>query len=287
MSISKVVSAAVLVVSLSVAAAGQEAEPVNDHAIINSITEIGGQIADGGKAVSGKTLIEQLSKTKASLELPKKAPSVNGGPDDVYSTAKKATVVMAGIYKCDKCSKWHPNCASGFIVSPDGLVVTNYHVVNQPNNAVLVAMLSDGRILKVMSVEASSRQDDVAILRLDLGSDAKNLPYLGVAKSPAPAGADAFCLSHPEQQFYTFTRGMVSRYARYNNGGEGDRMVITTDYARGSSGGPILNSKAQVIGLVSSTRSIYYSEQDKIQRDLQMVLHFCVPASSIWKLLSR
>jgi S1-C subfamily serine protease len=63
-------------------------------------------------------------------------------------------------------------------------------------------------------------------------------------------------------------------------------MTVTADYAKGSSGGPVFNETGEVVGMVSSTNSIYTESgpgQDKMtpKGQLQMVIRNCVPADAI------
>jgi S1-C subfamily serine protease len=57
-------------------------------------------------------------------------------------------------------------------------------------------------------------------------------------------------------------------------------MSITADYAKGSSGGPVFNDRGEVVGMVSSTSSLYYQtdspEAPKEKGPLQMVIKNCV-----------
>jgi S1-C subfamily serine protease len=61
-------------------------------------------------------------------------------------------------------------------------------------------------------------------------------------------------------------------------------MSITADYARGSSGSPVLDDSGAVVGMVADTRSIYYTIDHGAQQNLQMVVKECVPSASILKL---
>ena len=63
------------------------------------------------------------------------------------------------------------------------------------------------------------------------------------------------------------------------------RMAITADYAKGSSGAPVLNSEGEVVGMVSATNSIYYTREKGQNQNLQMVVKLCIPVAAISKLL--
>jgi V8-like Glu-specific endopeptidase len=67
----------------------------------------------------------------------------------------------------------------------------------------------------------------------------------------------------------------------------GRRMAITADYAKGSSGAPVFNRKGQVVGVVSSTSSIYYSVENGKKENLQMVVKNCIPVESIRELIQK
>jgi S1-C subfamily serine protease len=109
-------------------------------------------------------------------------------------------------------------------------------------------------------------------------------------------------LSHPDNAFYSLTEGVVSRYFVYRNQGKATTMLATTaEFAVGSSGAPLLDDCGNVIGMVSSTSSIYSGpatmdgegeisgsapEADS-NGDLQMVMKMCVPSADILKLLGK
>ena len=204
-------------------------------------------------------------------------------PSRVYAELSPSVLVVGGIYKCTRCPRWHASIATGFVVSRSGAFVTTCHVVNAKDRHTLVAMTRDGRVFPVSGVLAASEADDVAILQLDAGGEA--FEPLALAQSAA-VGEAVRVISHPDRRLYALTRGHVSRHAVRAKGGKRvETLEITADFARGSSGAPVLNAKGAVVGLVRSTHSVYYKRESDKQQRLQMVFKQCVPARSILKLI--
>ncbi|MFB2935097.1 S1C family serine protease [Aerosakkonemataceae cyanobacterium BLCC-F154] len=131
---------------------------------------------------------------------------------------------------------------SGSIISRDGLVLTNAHVIqNAPRT--LTVTLADGRRLPADVVAFGDRGLDLAILKI---RGQNNLPTVPLAGSGAvQVGQRAFAIGNPFGRFQgTFTVGIVSRIDR-------ERGLIQTDAAinPGNSGGPLLNSQGELIGV--------------------------------------
>ena len=237
---------------------------------------------EGKKVTSLAELNRQLNRKKTKVAIPKKKPS-QFSPDEIYERCKSSVLMIGRIYKCDKCTKWHVGSASAFAITSDGIIATNYHVVENKDGATLGAMDLSGKTYAVTEVLAASKADDVAILRLK-GARLTPLPLAGEA---APVGSDVSVISHPDGRYFTMTKGDVSRYylSRAKNM-LAPRMAITADYAKGSSGAPVLNSKGEVVGMVSATNSIYYTKVRGQNQNLQMVIKSCIPVEAINKLLN-
>ena len=256
----------------------RQAKPavINDRAIIGQMTREATRMMDSDEAVSMESLIEQLKKEpRAKLGLPA---GKGGRAEDV----QKAIAVVGGVYKCKSCTRWHVAPASGFLIAED-LVVTNYHVVNQPERSALAVRLFDGRVFMVESVVVASERYDLAVVRI---------PNTGITPvtlgQAAPVGAKVDLISHPNQKFYTLTEGRVARYFMTQR----DRktvpaMAITADFGRGSSGAPVLNEAGEVVGIAASTESLYYTENDDDQKNLQMVFKNCVPVSQLKEIIGE
>jgi S1-C subfamily serine protease len=259
---------------------------VDDRAVNLRLSQLGGQLIDTGKTTPIEDLVQQLSTKRCQLTLPK----IDTRPmttSELYKKVKDSVVIIGGLYKCNKCSKWHANGATGFVIASTGVVLTNHHVVNNKNKKTLVAMTASGDVLPVTKVLAANEDVDLAILQVE----GKVPPPLPMALSPeaAPIGSRISVISHPAGQYYTYTGGMVSRYvkSRSKTGAMVDHVSITADYARGSSGGPVLNDRGEVIGIVKSTQPIFYRMTNGKGENLQMVVKLCIPSASILQLINQ
>ncbi|KAF3996353.1 DegQ family serine endoprotease [Glaciimonas immobilis] len=139
---------------------------------------------------------------------------------------------------------------SGFIISSDGLILTNAHVVDGAQE--VTVKLTDRREFKA-KVLGSDKQSDIAVIRID----AKNLPTVQIG-NPAQTrvGEPVLAIGSPYGFENTATAGIVSAKSRSL---PDDNYVpfIQTDVAvnPGNSGGPLFNIKGQVIGINSQIYS--------------------------------
>jgi len=240
-------------------------------------------LMEAGKVTAVSELIKQLDRRQCKIKplAPQADPLT---PAQIYPRCKPAVLVVAGLYKCPRCTRWHTMLASGVLIDPAGVFLTNYHVVKNTNNKAIVAMTADGKVYPVTEVLAASAAEDVAVARLDTGS--RRLAALPIA-THAPVGAPVTVISHPTNRFYLLTAGIVSRYQKAKRANKlVDMMTITADFGRGSSGGPVLNDRGAVVGMVASTSSVYYPAKKGKKEQLQMVFKQCIPAAAILKLLA-
>ncbi len=142
---------------------------------------------------------------------------------------------------------------SGFLVSADGMIVTNRHVVDQ-EGAEYTVFLNDGTKHKA-TVVARDQLNDIAVLKID----GNNLPFLSFADSASlKVGQTAIAIGNSLGELRnTVSTGVVSGLSRSITAGDGLGQreelneVIQTDAAinPGNSGGPLLNLSGQVIGV--------------------------------------
>ncbi len=134
---------------------------------------------------------------------------------------------------------------SGVIVSPDGYVLTNNHVVDQATK--VKVLLPDKRELSARVV-GSDPKTDIAVLKID----GAGFPVLGFADSSKTQVGDlVFAVGNPFGVGQTVTMGIVSATGRGNLGIEDYEDFIQTDAAinPGNSGGALVNAAGQVVGI--------------------------------------
>jgi serine protease Do len=145
---------------------------------------------------------------------------------------------------------------SGFIVSKDGLILTNNHVVADANKVTVV--LSDRREFdaKVIGRDATT---DVAVIKID----GQNLPTVPLGNDEtARVGDWVLAIGNPLGLDFTVTQGIVSAKGRGGFTGLYDSPYAVVDYIQtdapinpGNSGGPLVNVRGEVVGMNAAIAS--------------------------------
>jgi len=258
----------------------------DDRRIKASIEQQGRALHDAGKTVTNDKLLEQLDERKSYNAPPPAPATLTKDGEQLYDKVEDGVLVVSGLYLCGRCDKLHGGNASGFVISGDGLAVTNYHVVESKRNVTMVARLRDGSVVPIVEVLAANRADDVALIRLgseDAQGEAVDFSPVPITRS-AKVGEPVHAVTHPSGRFYHYASGEVARFymqRRARNQPPVRRIGVTAEYAKGSSGGPIFNDAGQVVAMVCSTNTVYYNNEDGDPRNPQMVFRDCVPYASI------
>ncbi len=204
----------------------------------------------GAGAIAPELLLPGMSPSRPALAQTDEATSIR-----VYQQASPAVVAIES----------SGGRGSGSILSTDGLVLTNAHVVR--NAREVRVRLQDGRQFTGDVVGFAANQVDLAAIRLR--GNPRNLPTIAIAPGPVQVGQRAFAIGSPFGLQGTFTTGIVSRI-------DTQRNLIQTDAAinPGNSGGPLLNSSGQMIGV---NTSIFTTGQ----RQGNIGIGFAIPTSQV------
>ena len=140
------------------------------------------------------------------------------------------------------------NQGSGFLISSDGYILTNDHVVGDAARDGITVRLKDGRKFPASLIGLDDKSD-LAVIKID----AKDLPTVELGDSDsAKVGQFAFAIGAPFELPYTFTVGVISAKGRTNlTDSRSYEEYIQTDASinPGNSGGPLCDIDGRVIGV--------------------------------------
>lgn len=209
---------------------------------------------------------------------------------DIYKRLEKSVFIVWKLYgRTLKNIEGISVHATAFAISENGIMVTNHHVLAQlidtssrlyDMDSTLFLTDVNGNIFGIDSVLSYNERSDAAIFKI------KNVHNVAIHPLPfgkeAQIGSSVYLLSHPDGFPYYFSSGIVARNSVFGEPGErSPRMDVTADYAKGSSGGAFVDQYGGVIGMVSTTHSIYGSGRD----NFQMVVKQTVPVRLIRDLI--
>lgn len=132
---------------------------------------------------------------------------------------------------------------SGFVYK-SGLVVSNLHVFERATGAI-VKSVKTGRTATATEVVAMNAKEDLVVFRIDTFE----IPPLSIGDSSlVRTGDEIYVASNPKGLEATFSKGIVSSIRQ-----EADLIQIDAAISQGSSGGPLVNASAEVVGIVKSS----------------------------------
>jgi S1-C subfamily serine protease len=195
-------------------------------------------------------------------------PVLGEGVRDLLARVRPAVVQIKGFFGANTAQAFH---GTGFAVAPDGVLMTNYHVVAQqvlyPDKYRLEYRTSDGAIGKIMVLAIDVRHD-LAVVRAEGFAPAP----LRIDPAVPTKGSRAYAVGFPLDVGLTITEGI-------SNGRVEDSFDARVHYSGaingGMSGGPALNAAGEVIGVnVAGYR-------------FEQLVSFLVPAAHLRPLIDR
>mgnify|MGYP002152533169 CR=1 FL=1 len=190
-------------------------------------------------------------------------------PQELYQQTKAGSVYI-NTFVLDEFY----NFGSGSVIGENGIILTNYHVVEGAEK--IAVTFADETTYPVTDMIAVDPEKDIAVLQIDTS----DLPALPLGSSAAVAiGDTTYAVGHPENLLFTFSEGIVSGIREFTKTGEGRQFQITNPISAGSSGGALINERGELIGL--PVASLEYAQNTvQVQN-----INFAVPISSVVELL--
>ncbi len=163
---------------------------------------------------------------------------------DIPAIAKAANGVIVSIITADKNGNAVAQ-GTGFLVSRDGRIVTNYHVIKDASSA--IAKLPDGAFYEVEGVVAFDKARDLAVIK----AHGQNFRVVSLGNSDrVQVGEEIVAIGSPLSLESTVSSGIVSGIRNIENEG-GNFLQITAPISPGSSGGPLFDMAGDVVGITT------------------------------------
>lgn len=241
----------------------QRAHPAAEPAVPDSLAgqEQPATVGAGYRAAAAQDLTYQLNQSRRNAitqAIEKVAPAVLGinvtqVREYRYRSPFWDDPVFRGLFPERIYRQKVENLGSGFIISPDGYIVTNEHVVHNAAEILVTTTAGEQYKAQIVGIDYYS---DIALLKVD----AQNLPAVEMGNSDSVIiGEWAIALGNPFGLFDvgdqpSVTVGVISAVNRdFNRTPEGrvykDMLQTDASINRGNSGGPLVNSAGEVIGM--------------------------------------
>lgn len=206
-------------------------------------------------------------------------------PEKIFSLNKKAVVFITTYNLLGEPTGY----GSGFILAANGVVATNLHLVKDA--ASISIKTTDDRILTPIGVLHIDDKNDIALIKIKVK---ENVEYFKV-KTGDPqkleVGEKIYALGNPKGIESTFSEGIVSGIREIKSGVK--LIQITAPISPGSSGGPLINRKGEVVGittfLVEQGQNLNFAYPINVietEIDVNKIIYTFPDLKANWKLVS-
>ena len=216
-------------------------KPIVSSPIVPAITPMAPEM------IASSTTLSQIELSSSSVEM------------SVKSIYKKYNSAVFMIYTSDDKGIVQ---GSGFFVNKDGLAISNYHVFQGSYKGKEVIKLSNGKTYRVKEVLAYSKKYDYILFSVE-GS---KFNYIPVTKRGYEIGDEVYAIGSPKGMENTLSNGLISQSH------EDYYIQISVPIDHGSSGGALINSYGEVIGITSGGRDDSGANLN-FARDIRAIFH--------------
>jgi serine protease Do len=220
-------------------------------------------------------VIERLGKSVVNIQTEGKDES--GNPAAGIDPANPFDFLLQGPNRKRKFT----SLGSGFVIHPDGYIVTNHHVVEGASK--IMVSFKDEKKPKTATVVGSDPKTDLALLKLE-EKGAFDAAPLGDSETIRP-GDWVIAIGNPFRLGHTATLGIVSAVSRKLPGGKPYDDFIQTDASinPGNSGGPLFNSRGEVVGVSTAI----YSRGGLLGGGGSIGIGFAIPVNLVKSIITQ
>lgn len=158
-------------------------------------------------------------------------------PSEIYERLSSA------VFKIHTSTGYEGFQGSGFFISNDGIAVSNYHVFQGTTIGYENIILSDGSTYKLAEVYHKNEEYDFIIFKVNINQEVN---YIKIANTTPKVGEKIYTIGSPLGLDNTFSSGEISQIRE-----NGNILQISAPIDHGSSGGVLLNSKGEAVGITS------------------------------------
>ena len=227
-------------------------------AVVGGAAGYGGAALAGGSTSGGKTTINESDRTATAVQIKKVDGKTKMQPAEVYASTVNSTVSI----NCSTTTNvfgqttQSASSGSGFIISEDGYIVTNYHVISGASSVKVTLYNGDTYDATVIGGDSDY---DVAVLKIN----ATGLAPVTLGNSAdVNVGDSVLAIGNPLGELtFSMSGGYVSSCNRAINvdGTPFNMIQVDCSINPGNSGGPLMNLYGEVVGIVSAKYSTYSS----------------------------
>lgn len=226
------------------------------------------------KTKDAKTGEDKTDKEESPAEAQEPEP-VASGPMELPELIKK---VEPSIVRIDVSSLEGESSGSGFVVGSEGIVITNYHVIEGAERA--TAVFADGKNVRVTGIWHADPKTDIAIIQLN--AFGVKLPPLPLSETLPPKGESVVAFGAPLGFDFTASQGIVSgirQAGELANVGIEDHLgtwiQTTAPISPGNSGGPLVDRLGKVVAVNTLTHTLGQN------------LNLAISATDVWSAVKR
>ncbi|GAB3917837.1 S1C family serine protease [Larkinella terrae] len=198
---------------------------------------------------------------------------------DLQAIRRSQNAILQDLNARERALQINPGqvAGSGFLLSPDGYLVTNTHIIQDADSVYIQSTRGD--IYKAKVVYADNKYD-LAILQIHEDSSFRvkaALPY-GFEAAPSDLGERVFTLGFPREEV-VYGEGYLSSQTGYRGDSTAYQVAISVN--PGNSGGPLLDEKGNVIGIISGKQTSSEGATFAIKTDYLFRAISAIPTDSL------